>query len=150
MCLLFLPHTAAFTECNSLNDAPVIVYVSKMFPVPKEALPDNKARLESGKSAMFGGSDSCIGLHHTLLLPNPPTPIGTCPVQSSSSTVVLHLTRIPPTPPHLRHSHTVCTRPLTHEEIHQRHDLAKLRAMAKTAHAQAVAVDETHSMTGVK
>ena len=42
--LLLVLHSAAFTECNSLNDAPVIVYVSKMFPVPKEALPDSKSR----------------------------------------------------------------------------------------------------------
>ncbi len=42
--LLLVFHSAAFTECNSLNDAPVIVYVSKMFPVPKEALPGSKSR----------------------------------------------------------------------------------------------------------
>lgn len=61
------------------------------------------------------------------------------------SALLLLLTPIPPTPP----THHSCLRPLTHEEIHQRHDLAKLRAMAKTAHAQAVAVDRTPSMRGV-
>ena len=39
-------------------------------------------------------------------------------------------------------------RPLNSREIEQRHDLAKLRAMAKTAHAQAVAVDDVSTGEG--
>ena len=72
--------------------------------------------------------------------PRPPTARPTkwphAAVLWSSSLPISH-----PLPPFLR--------PLTLEEIHQRHDLAKLRAMAKTAHAQAVAVGGAHSTRGV-
>ena len=31
-------------QCSSSEDAPVIVFVSKMFPVPRAHLPENKAK----------------------------------------------------------------------------------------------------------
>ena len=40
----FLYHSTAFTACNSLNDVPLIVYISKVFPSSKEGLPDGQKR----------------------------------------------------------------------------------------------------------
>ncbi|XP_014600269.1 PREDICTED: elongation factor Tu GTP-binding domain-containing protein 1 [Polistes canadensis] len=35
----------AFLACNSSSEAPVIVFISKMFPVDRESLPENKVKL---------------------------------------------------------------------------------------------------------
>jgi len=34
----------AFVECSAAENAPTIVFISKMFPVEKKSLPENKVR----------------------------------------------------------------------------------------------------------
>ncbi|XP_011500123.1 PREDICTED: elongation factor Tu GTP-binding domain-containing protein 1 [Ceratosolen solmsi marchali] len=75
----------AFLSCNSNEQAPIIIFISKMFPVDKKSLPENKPRLLTQEELIKRKEIARQAHIDKLVNEKPPVPISNENVQSTDN-----------------------------------------------------------------